>query len=599
MQKEECRIRKGKWLCRFAPSLPLPYSAFCIRHSVFPPPRPPPRPSPGVPGEGVRGSKRERGGSLRPSPQPSATPADWRDHPSGWTTRSADDTIAPHRPCSGKFRVAAGRRVGIEWYLFKDGERQGPVSPQLLRQLAAGGDVRPADLLWREGLADWVPASRVAGLFPSRPRKSGRISRIKRLPRQRCRTPRRPRRPRRPLRRTRGAGTAGCPCGPGRCSARSAGRSSPGRGSRIRPESARFISGSMGWSGHDLQGTRGDDPHGLLFGARVARPGNRTRPATRWRPAGTCSSRPIRTRSGPATKPSAWSSWSSPTPDRGARIPAPWSPHDVAAAPAQGAAPRRRVAGRPVVRLRVVQAPAPRTPPHVRLLRRPPDPRRAAGAVPRLHLHVGRSRRVGRGAGGGFGAAPGGADAAGVLGTRGDRPGAVPPDAGPPFVQRKPYKITARFLLGAAVPVLWLGAMVFLPPTPAGWALRGLRRRFLGHLAADSTPAVPQDARPLPPLRPRRLSLLRGNRARVAALHEQLRRRAEPDDGEFVAFAACLAGEGGAGGAGRGGRPVGRGRLDPRPFGGGRRRGCPGRRCSPAGRSGNRSASAAGRDRGG
>jgi len=54
-----------------------------------------------------------------------------------------------------------------QWMYATGGEQQGPVTDAELRRLAADGSLKPADLIWREGLKDWVPAGRVKGLFPA------------------------------------------------------------------------------------------------------------------------------------------------------------------------------------------------------------------------------------------------------------------------------------------------------------------------------------------------------------------------------------------------------------------------------------------------
>lgn len=44
------------------------------------------------------------------------------------------------------------------WYFAKGGQQQGPVPAATLRGLIQSGQVGPDDLVWRDGLADWVPA---------------------------------------------------------------------------------------------------------------------------------------------------------------------------------------------------------------------------------------------------------------------------------------------------------------------------------------------------------------------------------------------------------------------------------------------------------
>ncbi|MCC7419296.1 MAG: DUF4339 domain-containing protein [Planctomycetaceae bacterium] len=52
-----------------------------------------------------------------------------------------------------------------EWrYSTGDDNEQGPVSTAELGRLAETGQLKPDDLVWKEGMAKWVPASRVKGL---------------------------------------------------------------------------------------------------------------------------------------------------------------------------------------------------------------------------------------------------------------------------------------------------------------------------------------------------------------------------------------------------------------------------------------------------
>jgi hypothetical protein len=47
------------------------------------------------------------------------------------------------------------------WYYSKNGMQMGPVSQEELSAKAKGGEVLASDLIWREGMADWLPLSRV------------------------------------------------------------------------------------------------------------------------------------------------------------------------------------------------------------------------------------------------------------------------------------------------------------------------------------------------------------------------------------------------------------------------------------------------------
>lgn len=52
------------------------------------------------------------------------------------------------------------------WYVGRNGERAGPFSEPEMREQAARGLIRPTDLVWREGMPAWAPASTIPGLLP-------------------------------------------------------------------------------------------------------------------------------------------------------------------------------------------------------------------------------------------------------------------------------------------------------------------------------------------------------------------------------------------------------------------------------------------------
>ena len=54
-----------------------------------------------------------------------------------------------------------------EWYYAAGNERHGPVSAPDLKKLADAGTLKPTDLVWKDGMADWVPARSIKGLFPT------------------------------------------------------------------------------------------------------------------------------------------------------------------------------------------------------------------------------------------------------------------------------------------------------------------------------------------------------------------------------------------------------------------------------------------------
>jgi len=54
--------------------------------------------------------------------------------------------------------------VHMEWYYSNSGVQSGPVAIDDLRAKVATGEVLGADLVWRDGMPDWMPASAVPEL---------------------------------------------------------------------------------------------------------------------------------------------------------------------------------------------------------------------------------------------------------------------------------------------------------------------------------------------------------------------------------------------------------------------------------------------------
>jgi len=65
-----------------------------------------------------------------------------------------------------------------DWFVARRGQdgarRYGPVPLHELRELVDSGKVQPADLVWREGMADWLRADQCADLFPAPPPRDPR-----------------------------------------------------------------------------------------------------------------------------------------------------------------------------------------------------------------------------------------------------------------------------------------------------------------------------------------------------------------------------------------------------------------------------------------
>jgi hypothetical protein len=54
-----------------------------------------------------------------------------------------------------------------EWFYTNNGQQMGPVTVDVLRDMAAGGGLQPSDLVWTDGMSAWVPATAARGLFPA------------------------------------------------------------------------------------------------------------------------------------------------------------------------------------------------------------------------------------------------------------------------------------------------------------------------------------------------------------------------------------------------------------------------------------------------
>lgn len=55
-----------------------------------------------------------------------------------------------------------------DWYYLKNGEQKGPVTKDFVQDLARNGQLLHTDLVWTEGMKDWLPATDVAELGMSR-----------------------------------------------------------------------------------------------------------------------------------------------------------------------------------------------------------------------------------------------------------------------------------------------------------------------------------------------------------------------------------------------------------------------------------------------
>lgn len=59
--------------------------------------------------------------------------------------------------------------AAIDWYYAHAGEQFGPYSAADIKRLADSGKLLPEDLVWREGMEEWIAARKVKGLFGEGP----------------------------------------------------------------------------------------------------------------------------------------------------------------------------------------------------------------------------------------------------------------------------------------------------------------------------------------------------------------------------------------------------------------------------------------------
>jgi len=56
-----------------------------------------------------------------------------------------------------------------EWYYTSAGRQLGPVTSAQLKQAAQSGQLTPNDLVWKDGMPDWAPATKLKDLFDGAP----------------------------------------------------------------------------------------------------------------------------------------------------------------------------------------------------------------------------------------------------------------------------------------------------------------------------------------------------------------------------------------------------------------------------------------------
>jgi len=52
----------------------------------------------------------------------------------------------------------------MQWYYSKNGTQLGPIGTEDIQSKLASGEIAQSDLVWKDGMADWLPAGQIAEL---------------------------------------------------------------------------------------------------------------------------------------------------------------------------------------------------------------------------------------------------------------------------------------------------------------------------------------------------------------------------------------------------------------------------------------------------
>lgn len=89
----------------------------------------------------------------------------WHDGMDDWTRASEIDELASSFPVAKKASLQF-TADSEEWYYTHSEQQLGPVSKVRLAELASSGAIGSNNLIWKDGLDNWIPASTVKGLLP-------------------------------------------------------------------------------------------------------------------------------------------------------------------------------------------------------------------------------------------------------------------------------------------------------------------------------------------------------------------------------------------------------------------------------------------------
>jgi hypothetical protein len=85
-------------------------------------------------------------------------------------------------PAAGPAGAATPSAPVAAWFYHAGGQQYGPVPATEIRRLLSAGDLSPDDMVWREGLENWLAIAKVPELSPRSAAAGGRAARARRSP---------------------------------------------------------------------------------------------------------------------------------------------------------------------------------------------------------------------------------------------------------------------------------------------------------------------------------------------------------------------------------------------------------------------------------
>ena len=96
-------------------------------------------------------------------PSVQTKPADTQSQPSAAAAAERTGFALADEPVAGPVATPSAD-AGASWFVARGETHQGPISSADLRRLLSIGEIGPGSLVWKEGMANWAPASEMPEL---------------------------------------------------------------------------------------------------------------------------------------------------------------------------------------------------------------------------------------------------------------------------------------------------------------------------------------------------------------------------------------------------------------------------------------------------